>query len=244
MNITLDILINEIFPLLSVVDIKQLCQSQQQLKNICQEERLWEKLLIRDFADTKPENLSWYDFYIESHKYRNLIATYTEIPTKPSDISYFEYYKLLERTNKVKLTKYEGRNKIDFTEHISIIPEVTTIGALLDNIDSKVNIPRDYIIDFIIYKNNDNRGQIEARIYKYEDKYSWDMSCIDKKYNYSMYLCLSDITIDPTLNIRVIDTYYRQYVDDLGPELDEDDRDWVLGSYLDIIRDIYKAYPT
>lgn len=65
------ILLEEIFPQLSLEHLSQLCASNSRFKQICANERLWELRTDREFPmrfDDKPMNMSWRDYYKYWHK--------------------------------------------------------------------------------------------------------------------------------------------------------------------------------
>ena len=149
MDITSNIFINEIIPLLSFNQIEQLCQTDRSIRNICQDEKLWEILFNRDFpgSGSLPSDLSWFQFYLESYKYRQFInQNYPIVPSKPDGISWYDYAKLLNRSNKIKLIYVSSfLSEVDLG-YVYIIPRITTLRSLLKEIGGKTNVGDNYNI--------------------------------------------------------------------------------------------------
>lgn len=202
MDISPDILIYRLLPLLSLREIRQLCQIHPNVRTICQDGQLWQALLRRDFVDAglKPRYLSPFEFYAQLHKCRQLISEkYSEAPQKPNDMTYSEYYELLEMSKIIKLTKHKTRRIIEQVGNIYIIPDIITIRGLLEQVGEKAGILGHYIVTFSIEQKDDTRGLIVAEMIKYNEKYYMET--------------FSDLlghVNNPSLKIDVAETHYPQ----------------------------------
>ena len=138
MSFDLETLIYEIVPQLSLPELRELCQTSPSVRQLCQNDRLWETRLNKDFpqAGLQPADLTWFEFYILTYKYNNLIRKqYRNAPPKPSNLSYESYYNLLERAKMLRVNIGSGTATIT---QLYIIPKVTTLRSLLDDIHKVV----------------------------------------------------------------------------------------------------------
>lgn len=82
-----EVLLNTVFPTLSLDILENLCSSNIRFNNICQNERLWIHKVTNDYPDfinQKPNTFTWKDFYIYLYHnvkrvpiiYNNSIAYY------------------------------------------------------------------------------------------------------------------------------------------------------------------------
>lgn len=143
MNLTLETLIYQLSPQLSLKELRSLCQTTPELRQHCRNDRLWETRITLDFpqAGTKPANLSWFEFYIATDKSIKLINhQYPKAPQKPNGMSYIQYYQLLERAKLLQIFIGYGTA---VAATIYIIPRITTIRNLLNDID-KILIANPY----------------------------------------------------------------------------------------------------
>ncbi len=217
MNLTPDLVIYQIIPSLSINEIMQLCQTNSSMRTICQNERLWESLIKRDFADSglKSNNLSWFQYYVTSTQYRNLILSkYPDAPIKPNGISYLTYTKLLQQSNTIMLQSYLG-NRTMHLGSIYIIPRITTLGFLIETIEEKTERATiynyDYTMSFKVFNSQQrNMEQIFLLVNKNNE--------IITTYEYGMLIAGDNLqTIFGTQNLilevykgvfRVSDPYY------------------------------------
>lgn len=148
MNIIPDVLITQIFPLLSLKDIHQLSLTELKMRKLCQNEQLWRTLFERDFPRSGLNNTSWSDFYIESHNCRKLIHTeFTGASITPNGITYAEYYHLLGTAKKATIVAHFDEQDKNWG-NFYIIPKVTTLKSFLFDIQQRVNDNSDYKGDY------------------------------------------------------------------------------------------------
>lgn len=152
MDINSDVLITQIIPLLSLGEIKSFCQVGSDIRKICQDERVWQNIFMRDFPYSGPkQHMSWYEFYFESYKYQKMVhETYPDASTRPNNIPYSTYYQLLGTATKPKLIFYSPR--IDEEDiklgDIYVIPEITTLASFLQEIEQRIKEKAGYVGDY------------------------------------------------------------------------------------------------
>lgn len=220
MNISHDVLINQIIPRLSLNEIRQLCQTNLSVRRVCQNDQLWHKLLIRDLpnAGSKPFILSPFAFYVQSFKSRQLIQQKNpDAPLKPNDLRYDDYFELLQMSRVVKVTKHKTRMIIEQVGNVYIIPDITTIRGLLEQIAEKAEIVGNYDVDFKIQQKDDSRGLIISNIFKYNGKY-YSNACMNA------YDGLLSYVNDPSLEISIAELHYP----DEGYEMKEEFLDDII----------------
>lgn len=217
MNITSDVLINQLIPLLKSSDIKKLCLVNPNMRKLCQNERLWENLSRQHFnSNVKPNTISWFEFYVQSYKSRDLILKkYPDSPTKPDKLSYFEYYNLLDISRIIELTKQKTmRIKVN-VGNVYIIPDITTIRMLLKQIEEKAEIVGNYYVFFGISEKDDNRtGLIITEMLKYDDKYY-----------ITSFTNLFENIYNPSLKILVGE---RDYINEEAYEMNDEFKDLII----------------
>lgn len=152
MNIPSEIIVFEIIPLLSLIEIYRLYQTNHAMRKLCKEEQLWHTILVRDFPNAGSKTIFWFNFYIESYKYSRLIRhKYNDALMKPNDISYMKYHQMLESAHKIPLTITFATDKEDQNSNrIYVIPSVTTLGSFLQNIENKIG-HINYKLSFEVY---------------------------------------------------------------------------------------------
>ena len=98
MSLTLDTYLSKIIPALPINEIQELCQTKPIIRSWCRNEPYWQDLTLKYYPDAglKPTRMPWFDFYIESYKYANLIMhVYPNAQQKPKNLTYAQYAKLL-----------------------------------------------------------------------------------------------------------------------------------------------------
>lgn len=105
-QIPTDVLLYDILPSLSYSDLISLCQSNRDINQLCQNEKLWEMKLRQDFPDA---------------------------PMKPNNVTVKKYYQLL--TCALIIPIEFAKEKEQKIGHIFIIPTITTFRSVLSQID-------------------------------------------------------------------------------------------------------------
>lgn len=163
MDITLDTLIYQLGPQLSLSELRSLCQTSPSLKQLCQNDRLWAARFNEDFPQSgnKPTNRSWFEFYVSTYNLKQLIRRqYPRAPPKPVGISYTLYYQLLERAKLLRVRIGVGRA---VAATVYIIPRVTTLRSLLNDINNII-----LSNTATLYRSDDvNRYKLEFQIFSW-----------------------------------------------------------------------------
>lgn len=131
-NVLTDIVLTE----MDYKTLLRVCSTNKRLYNMCQNDRLWNMKIMRDFpnAGKKPEWMSSFEFYVDVKRYLPKTMELERGSQKPDNLSWREFYYLKFGQEKTRHVELYYSPLLD-----GISPTVSSESELFQTINTNIN---------------------------------------------------------------------------------------------------------